>query len=136
MDRLTKKISLVLVSGSLAMGGCIEEPPSANDPRTPPVQAEKDEQDPGAGAPGANAPGVNTPGTNTTGTGGGMSHTSGFHHSGHTTVVPMFFGSRGGTSSGGMSASPSSGFRSGSTTHSSVGSSRGGFGSSAHAVGS
>lgn len=106
MNRLTKKISLVLISSSLAMHGCYQEPKT-------PEEEKRDEQ-------GQNASG--------SGASGHRSHTSfwpiflgGGRGSGGTSVSPS---TRSGFRSGGASHG------------SVGGSSRGGFGSSAHGVGS
>ncbi len=100
MNRLTKQISLVLVSSSLVLHGCHSEPVA---------EAEKTEEEKAAAAGPA-----------------GQGSTSGHpHHWG-----PHFFhGSRGISSSPGARSSAGSRFSAG-------GSTRGGFGASAHGVAS
>lgn len=132
MNRMTKKIGLVLISSSLTLPGCFEPPV--------PQQADRpdwnQDDDPAGAASGT--------GGIASGTGG----TSYRHHSGYYGGYPggyyHYYGGRTGGGAGpsatrpGASSSSPSGSRPGTSSFSSHSgsSSRGGFGGSAHGSGS
>jgi hypothetical protein len=143
LNRLTKHISLVLISSSLILHGC--ERPVAEGPRV------RQEPIPGAGPKGEQLLAERMPdeeekkkeeeqaaaSAQASGTTGGHGATP--YHGTHFVPVPIpgriFGGGAGAGTSPGISTHPgaSSSSSSGSSSHSSAGSSvRGGFGSSAH----
>lgn len=109
MNRLTKNISLVLISSSLALYGC--QPPASK----PLDKSTNDDQ----------------PGSPSTTSNGSRSQPSSPHHGSH--VVPHVWGP---SQASGLHSRPSSSGPSSAGHSSSVSSARGGFGSSAHGVAS
>lgn len=162
MNRLSKNVSLVLVSSSLALGGCEESysehsaryeqrPPAFTTEVTEkPLKAEK-EEDPQnstntgtqpAGSPGSQIP--NALGTTSSSAGSSSYSSSGnISHGGFYHPMPILYSGRGGmgssTSTTGISSTSSSSSPKGVSSVSggvSSTSSRGGFGSSAHGASS